>query len=188
MIHYFIPYDIAGNLFNAYDYYASLVSNPEDWICFIDGDAAFLVSDWGHIIQRYVDKFQTMGMLTCYASRSGYPSSVPSIGNQENKDILFHKRIAEKLKSAYAKNCIIKPYNRRVSGHLMCIKKSIWTEIREDVRKRVEQNNKTILGVDTQISYSILATGKKIGLMKGLYLFHYFRFAEGRGNKKHLGE
>ena len=186
MIHYFTPYSLDHKFFDAYDYYASLVKNPNDWICFLDGDTAFLISDWGHVIQKYTEKYPNVGMLTSYASRCGYPSGVPKEGNQLNPNILFHKTIAEKLKEMYAGRCATKPYNRNVSGHLMCIKKSTWELIRKDVAARVKKHDKKILGVDTQISHALLAAGKNILLMRGVYLFHYFRLIEGRTNTNHL--
>ena len=33
----------------------SITPNPEDWVCFTDGDTAFLLPDFGHQIKSYVE-------------------------------------------------------------------------------------------------------------------------------------
>jgi glycosyltransferase involved in cell wall biosynthesis len=43
-----------------------------------------------------------------------------------------------------------------------------------------------LLGVDTQISIILRSYGLKIRLMRGIYLMHYYRLAEGRHFKGHL--
>jgi hypothetical protein len=44
----------------------------------------------------------------------------------------------------------------------------------------------TILGIDTEWTNRLLASGKTIARMDGLLLFHYYRLAEGRKYKEHL--
>jgi glycosyltransferase involved in cell wall biosynthesis len=66
----------------------------------------------------------------------------------------------------------------------MCIQKSTWLQIRKEVGKRTEGNN--LLGVDTQITNVLLGSGKSILLMRGIYLMHYYRLAEGKSFKRHL--
>lgn len=185
MIWYFSPFSLEKRLFQAYDQYAELVKNENDWICFLDGDVLFLIPEWGKLLQQYVDKYPEFGLLTSYASRAGYPSAMPKIGDPGNGDILFHKEIADKLYNKHKIDLAIKPYNRNVSGHLMLIKKSTWSSIREVVKRKVSERSKKILGVDTMISQAILETGLNIGLMRGVYVLHYFRLKE-KGNKHHL--
>lgn len=184
MIYFFSPYSFEKKFFCAYDKYVSLVNNPDDWICFLDGDTMFLSQTWGHDLKKYTEKYPDAGMLTCYASRAGYPSAIPKEGNNQIKDILFHRNVSEKLRLKYLNNCVVKPYNRRVSGHLMLMKRGTWDLIKNGVKKRVNANNKKILGVDTQISYEILSKGKSILLMRGIYILHYFRLHD--NSKTHL--
>jgi GT2 family glycosyltransferase len=182
MIYFFIPYSFHKKLFEAIDEYVSMVRDPDDWICMTDGDTAFLKSDFGHKILEYTEKYPETGMFTCYASRCHYEMQVPPKAEPENPSILFHKKLCENIDQQY--HLQVENLDRRIAGHMMIFRKRTWLRIRTKVRIRC--NAKNILGVDTKISYEILNCGLKIRLMKGIYIFHYLRMAEGYDYKTHL--
>lgn len=183
MLYFFTPYSFDKKLFEAYDHYMSLV-NDEDWVVFLDGDTAFLTSEWGHQILEYINKYPDTGLFTCYASRCHYMPQVRRGTDMDNTDILYHQKMAATLQSTH--HLKAKEIDRRIAGHLMVIKKSTWNKIREEVRQKVKAQSKYILGVDTKISNALLKDGFKIRLMQGIYIFHYLRLAEGFGYKNHL--
>ena len=182
MIWFFTPYSFEKKLFDAFDAYMNLVPNPEDWVCFMDGDTAFLLPDFGHQIHMYVEKFPDTGLFTCYASRCHYQLQVRRGTEMENPSILYHRLQAEKIRGELDGQ--VKEINRRIAGHLMVIRKSTWLLIRDEVSRTAA--SKKVLGVDTKISNAILRMGMKIRLMRGLYIFHYLRMAEGFKSDKHL--
>jgi GT2 family glycosyltransferase len=182
MIYFFTPYSFNKRLFEAFDDYILMVKDQEDWICFTDADTAFLTADFGHKISEYVEKYPDTGLFTCYASRCHYALQVPEEVNTENISILYHKKISELVAEKY--HLQVTEINRRIAGHLMIIQKKTWLRIR--VRLRIRCENKYILGVDTKISNEVLNLGLKIRLMKGIYILHYLRLAEGYDYKKHL--
>ena len=184
MIWFFTPYSFEKRLFEAFDTYMNLVANPNDWVCFSDGDTAFLLPDFGHQIKRYVENYPDTGMFTCYASRCHYSPQVRKGTEMENPDIVYHRKRAEETKKELDGK--VKELNRRVAGHLLVIQKKTWLKIRREVAMKVSKQNKHILGVDTKISNAILKAGLKIRLMRGMYIFHYLRLADGFGYKKHL--
>lgn len=175
MIFYCIPYSTNGRLFQAYNEYASLVKDPNDYICFLDGDTMFLVKHWGHVIERYVKEYPDAGLYTCYASRCSYRAQIPKHGDNTNPNLNFHIGVAKLLNRKHSLKLGVKYLNRRIAGHLMMIKKSTWDEIKADVAKEVEDRDKRILGVDTIISRAILKRDKKILVMRAVYLLHLFR-------------
>lgn len=185
-IYYFTPFSIEKDFFKEIDHYMSLISNSTDWACIMDGDTLFLRSDFGNCIADYVHRYPDTGMFTCYASRCHYQFQVPRIGDMDNTSLDFHKSIANELHQKFQHTQTIKIVKRRIAGHLMLLQKSIWDKIRDDVYNRVMAGNKKILGVDTQISYSVLQAGLDIKLMKGIYLLHYLRLKEGFDNETHL--
>ncbi|MFW5831562.1 MAG: hypothetical protein ACOCVA_04875 [Prolixibacteraceae bacterium] len=182
MIRFVIPYSFDKRLFEAIDYEFGLTANPNHWICFCDGDTAFLRSDFGHQIKRYVEKYPDTGMFTSYASRCHYQAQVRKGTDMENDSILYHRQQAEKAFEELDGK--VKEIDRRIAGHLMVIQKKTWLKIRKEVKKKT--SGKKVLGVDTKISNAILTAGLKIRLMRGLYIFHYLRLAEGFDYKKHL--
>ena len=184
MIWFFQPYSFSKKLFEAYDAYMNLVTNPNDWVCFTDGDTAFLLPNWGHQVKTYVDKYPDTGLFTCYASRCHYSVQVRRGTNMHNTDILYHRHQAEDV--YHQLNGAVKEIDRRIAGHLMVIQKKTWMMVRDQVAHAVAAQKKEILGVDTKISNAILKAGLKIRLMRGIYIFHYLRLQEGFGIDKHL--
>lgn len=182
MIWFFTPYSFDKRMFEAWDNYMSLVNDPGDWVCMMDGDIAFLHSDFGHHIEKYIHKYPDTGLFTCYCSRSRTPWMMPASNFFSSPSIVDHKILANHLYN----NChlSVTPINDRVTGHLMVIRKSTWVNIREAVRQKTSALK--ILSVDTVISREILSSGLKIRLMQGIYVFHYYRFLEGASNKNHL--
>ncbi|HZK95475.1 MAG TPA: hypothetical protein VFC67_14800 [Prolixibacteraceae bacterium] len=182
MIWFFTPYAHDKKFLDAIDRHFSLIANPNDWVVIMDGDTAFLKSDFGEVIKRYTEQYPETGLFTCYASRCHYGCQVPTGANMESDSIIYHKTMAN-IQSALFRGQVA-DLDRKIAGHLMVIRKSTWTRIRSEVYLKAVA--KYILGVDTKISNAILASGLKIRLMKELYIFHYLRLTEGFDYTKHL--
>ena len=182
MIYFLTPYSFEKRLFEAFDHYIQLLPDPDDWACFTDGDTAFLKSDFGHKILQYIERYPDTGLFTCYASRCHYQIQIPPGAEPENPSIMFHKELCNRLDEEY--HLQVEEISRRIAGHMIVIQKKTWLRIRMKVRIRCEEKN--ILGVDTKISNEILNCGLKIRLMKGIYMLHYLRMAEGYDYKTHL--
>lgn len=186
-VHYFSPYSIKKDFLSELDYYVSLLPHPTDWACFVDGDTMFIRNeDYGNCILEYIDRYPETGMFTCYASRCHYSVQLPPCGDLNNPSLKFHRNVADQLHENFQPFQQIEILNRRIAGHMMLFRKSTWQKIRSDVFLRVRTSNRKILGVDTQICYSLLSTGADIKLMKGIYLVHYLRLMQGIENTNHL--
>ena len=171
MIWFFTPYSFQKKLFEAYDAYMQVVANEHDWVCLMDGDAAFLLSDFGHQLQDYINKYPATGMFTCYASRcpSGY--QVKAGVNQASDSV---KYIFENTKTLRQQEHLkVTDLGKRVAGHLMLIQKKTWTKYRAEIATQAASAN--IQAVDTAISDVLLRHNEKILLMQGLQAFHYYR-------------
>lgn len=175
------PYALDKNFFNAIDEEMARLESHQ-WGCIMDLDTMPLRHDFGFQLQAYIDKYPDTGMFTSYASRCHYMPQIRRGTNTENPNILYHKLQADKAHNELYLQ--VKELERRIAGHLMMIKKSTWDLIRAEVK--LATSLKKILGVDTQISYAILRHGKKIRLMRGVYLFHYLRFDKGYNYIAHL--
>jgi hypothetical protein len=182
MIWFFTPYAHDKKFLDAIDRHFNLISNPTDWVAIMDGDTAFLRSDFGDVINRYTELFPDTGLFTCFASRCHYQCQVPEGVDMENPSILYHKCISN-VQAELFRNKVTE-IDRRIAGHLMVIRKCTWSLIRNEVYRTATA--KLILGVDTKISNAILTSGLKIRLMKELYILHYLRMEEGFNHKKHL--
>jgi len=160
-----------------------LITDPKDYAVIMDGDIAFLRSDFGHHIQKYIDAYPGTGIFTCYASRNAYQYLLPKDGDHLSDSILFHKAVADR--HAEKMPLEIKPVQKNITGHLMVIQKEKWLLIRSRVEKAVK--NETIESIDTAISHAVLEKQWPILVMRGIYVFHYCRFKDGYRYQKHLG-
>jgi GT2 family glycosyltransferase len=174
-IYYFTPYAPDKNLGAAYNHYMELLPTDDDWACFIDGDAMFLTPDWGHLIQKAVEKFPETGMFTCYTNRVNNKEQLYRGVFNHNRDMIAHRNIA-RVCHEIGKNRA-KKLTRMISGVMMIIQKKTWREF---------PFCNGLLGVDNDISKRLLDAGKEIRLIESIYLLHYYRLAEGRTYKKHL--
>lgn len=175
------PYSFEGKLFKAYDEIFQLV-NDSDWVCFMDGDIAFLeMSDFGHVMQEYIDKYPETGMFTCYATRCHYVNQTRRGVNQESDSIDYYAQMTIKTRKELHLSC--KNIDRRIAGHLIMMQKSTWNMICEELNHKCVSKNKHILGFDTQLSNTILESGMDIKLMRGVLVFHYLRKLTGKNKK-----
>ena len=176
MIWFFTPYSFKKKMFDAWDQYMNLVQNPEDWVCLMDGDVAFLLSDFGHQMQDYIDKYPDTGLFTCYASRTSRPYLRWGKADMENPSLVYHGNKAKQIYNAHHGE-VIDLADDNPLGYLMLIKKSTWLIIRDQLIEWT--SNKRILGVDTRISVAVRKAGFKTYLMKGMYVMHYYRMNNG---------
>lgn len=175
------PYSFDKNLFTSYDDIFSLVG-VDDWVCFMDADVAFIeMSDFGDVIQSYIDSYPKTGIFTSYATRCHYSRQTRS-GVDGNSDSIKYLA-SESIKVREDFHLKVKDISQRIAGHLIVMKKSNWLVIRDDLKDRCNRKKKNILGFDTQLSYSVLDAGMDIKLMRGILVFHYLRFLTGKNDK-----
>jgi len=176
-IYYSTPYSLEKNLGRAYNEEMARLPKDSDWMCFVDSDTCFLMPDYGHQIHNIVERHPEAGMLTCLTNRVGCIAQLHEGKMSEISDIKYHKRIAAAVQKKYW--CKVKKINIPISGVMMIMQKKLW--------KKIPFSEKLgILGVDNLISKKILAKGYPIYLMRGVYIFHYYRMIEGIKYKKHL--
>lgn len=155
-----------------------LLPHDDDYACFIDADAMFLTPDFGHQLTEIVNRYPDAGMFTALTNRVGNRRQCYKFKLSKDSNIVNHRYIAdlEKKRSPFKVSVVDYP----ISGHLMMIQKKVWKHF-------PFAENLKILGVDNEISSRMLKAGYKIYLMKGVYIFHYYRLKEGgQIYKKHL--
>jgi hypothetical protein len=143
------------------------------WACFTDGDAMFTVNDFGHQLQEIIENTDC-SLLTAMTNRVG--TSYQCVDNCWDADgMRFHRGIGNAIRS----NEVVDITNEApISGVLMLVNKDAWF-----TSARFKENG--LLGVDNSIHYAIRSQGGKVGLMKGVYMMHWYRGGI-RENKHHL--
>ena len=174
-IYHGIPYSLDKNLGAEYNKYMELI-NDEDWWTFSDGDTMFLEYFWGDAIAEIIKKIPDAGIITCQTNRIRQKKQ---LYNESSPDILVHRLIAKTLDEKYRGK--FKKINTHISGFFMAIKKKTWKEV-----GKFPEADGTLLTVDNAFSRKVMRSGKDIYLMRGMYVFHYYRFAEGKNYTGHL--
>lgn len=178
MVYYFKPYSVEKDLGKAYNQYLELLPNDDDWACLIDGDVAFLIPDYGHLIQEVIGLYPDTGLFTCYTNRVGNLEQCYMGRISEDANMLNHRKIALMLSKEQRHK--LKELKSIISGHVMIVQKKTWKE----VGGFTEDHG--ILAIDNKFSKKILKAGKTIQLMRGLYALHFYRLDTGRHDKSHL--
>lgn len=175
-IWFFKPYAEDKNLGKAYNDYCQLAAE-DDWICLMDGDAMFLVSNYGHIIRDYINRYPSASLLLPVTNRVGKGSHCYQGKRSEDPDMRNHRKIAKMLSdSREVKNM---NHVRWPSMPCFVFSKKLW--------KQVGGFDETgrILGVDVRFSKKAMDKGDCYR-MNGLYLLHYYRLNEGIHDKSHV--
>lgn len=168
-IYYFTPMRGDKNLGSAINSHCELVKNEEDWICIIDQDTCFLYPFVSKQIEDVIEKHgETYQLFSCVTNRLGLDWQLP-YGLSKDTNISNHYIIAEKHFKEYYDEVV--ESKSPTAGLFMLFKKKTW------FNNKFEDGIITKHGVfiDWYFSASILKKGGKIGIMKGLYLFHYYR-------------
>lgn len=166
-IFYLQGYDLKANIGKAYNNHIQYL--PDDsWICITDHDSAFLVPECGQQLHDIILKHgNDYDLLGCVTNRL---RGLHQLHNNEfsyDHDINNHFKIAcDRYKDFYSD---VEPISG-VAGVLMLFKKSTWEKIGGFVEGSV--------ACDTIFNQSISKQGGKIGLMKGVYLYHLYRIWE----------
>lgn len=183
-IYTFSPSDRRG-IGYAYNNVCKIVPNSDCWICLTDLDIMCLPATFNFqledVINRHGSKYD---LFTCYATRLFTDSRCLNGKRSEERDLVKLRNMV--LKPYHEKYAQVKPINT-FTGYLMLFKKSLWEEtpfpLTDDTGKT------TVLGVDTKWARQLRCKGKKIGMMEGVAVIHYYRLGEEDGkHRKYLEE
>lgn len=166
------------NIGKAYNEFCALVPD-KDWIVISDQDALW----WPELVlQQVADIVNGDGanyaLLGASTNRLASDYQRPFPEDFNNMDPFHHRRVAEHLAEMnYGK--IKNDRNRPVAGVFMLFPKQTWK------RFPFPENR---IDADTLFCKRIRANGGKIGVMEGVYVFHWYRANSSNPTKykKHL--
>lgn len=139
-----------------------------------DYDTMFLNHNYMEILTKIVNKFPN-DLITCRTNRVGNRNQCFKKTISEDTNILNHANIANSL----AKEPIsVVNGGAVISGMMMLFPKKLW--------KQVGGFKDGILSVDNDFSRKVVRHGHKVWIVNNVYLLHYYRFLQGKGNTTHL--
>lgn len=177
-VHIVKPYREDKDLGRAYNE-AMRNIGEEDFACLCDLDTMFLTPDAGKILHDYAEMFPEAGMFTCVTNRIHPLATDQLLGGKvsDDRDVYNHIILAENQREQLYQFTEI---GHVISGFLMLVSKKMWNEVASFPQ------GIGCLGVDNYFSAKVLATGRKIYRMNGLYVWHTYRMLNGITDKSHL--
>jgi hypothetical protein len=167
-VYYSIPFNSDKNIGKYYNDFMNILPNDNDYACFVDGDTIFTTYNYGNIIENVIKRYPDIDCFTALTNRVNCQWQIAPGIDKSNNDIEYHREYGLNISKIYNDFCYDVTDKKLFSGFFILIKKSTWREI----GKFVENG---MLGVDNDIHEKIKQNNKKMFLMKGLYLYHWYR-------------
>ena len=165
-IHYSTPFSTEKNIGKAYNEFMELVPDG-DWVCIMDGDVLRLLPDWGNQIESIIRNNTQFKLIGCMTNRlrANHQLYRNTFSNEPNID--YHVRVAALLQHEYSYKVEATSY---VAGLCLIFSKDTW--------KAVGGFRENSILFDKEFNTDIRAKfgGNPIGIAKGLYLFHLYRW------------
>lgn len=176
MFEIYIPYSLEKNIGKEYN---RIMGNlTVSHAVFMDGDMMFLNSNFGHIIQDYIDRCPD-AVLTCKTNRT-HRLSESQRDNQCNSENVWECLIHAKNLSDRSVSIATGP----LSMLLMVIPKKVWEQHNFTEVNKYRPDETNMLGVDNDWTNRIRAAGVPVYVMNGLFMYHQYRLLT--GEKTHL--
>lgn len=174
MIYYSIPFNSDKNLGRSYNDFMHILPRNDDYACFVDGDTIFTTPNYGVIIENIVNENKDVGCFTAITNRVACKWQIAPGVDINNNDMAYHRKFGQNIQEVYGTYCedvTNKGANDPMSGFLILIKKSVWLKCGKFLEKKM-------LGIDNDIHEKILKKNEKMYMMKGVYLYHWYRWPD----------
>lgn len=164
-IHFITPYDLSGSKNIGKSYNEAISDLPDDcYICLRDGDTIFLTPDWGTQIKSLIEANPDYHIIGCMTNRLAIPQQLVP-GMFDEADISKHIEKAYELQKNGTE--ILK--SNMAAGLCLIFHKSVW--------QKCKFKENTVI-FDRIFCIDAALKGFNIGIAKGLYLLHLYRWGQ----------
>jgi GT2 family glycosyltransferase len=151
-----------------------------DYICIMDGDTMFFENDFGDYLNEVVNRYPDTHLFGCMTNRLGLDYQLHGGKINNNPSVLYHKDIAVARRMEHGTDAEL--INRPVAGFFMLARAMIFKEI--GFQKEIVNPDGRYFDYD--FGQRLLAKNGEIRLIKGLYMFHYYRFHKNAKDTRHI--
>ncbi len=165
MIYHITPY-LTGDIGKGIN--DTIACLPDDaWVAVRDIDTMFLLPEQPMWLESLVRSNPSYDLLGASCNRLG--STYQLFNNQvsEDPDIRNHIEIAKEARATWVDTIEEVPMGVPLAGFFLLFRKSLWAEIPFEERS---------IQFDLIFSNTLHTQGKRLGLLRGMYLFHTYRF------------
>lgn len=139
--------------------------NDDEWILLTDGDINFLTPNWGRQIAEVIEK-NDYSLYGCVTNRLAMPTQRHNGEFSDNHDMLHHCEIAKQRETDRWCEVTDITSKKIVAGMFMLFPKTLWNKIKFQEKT---------LHFDSLFSKAVVAQGGRLGLIEGLYAYHFYR-------------
>lgn len=165
IIHFIQPFSQSKNI--GQEYNARISELPDDcYICLRDQDTLPLRSDWGAQIYQVIEANPNYQIIGCMTNRLRAPYQLYQGKFSNDPNIENHIKIANELWEQNGTKVTDVPI---VAGMCMIFHKSVWEQI------KFTENS---IFFDKEFCNMARQKGMKIGVARGVYLFHLYRWGQ----------
>lgn len=167
-----IAYDTERNLGRAYNATMSRLE-PGDWCVFLDHDAVWTTREWYPQLLAAIAENPNAGLITAVTNRIGNKKQIAPgapAGHDMRDHFAFGKRLAEQYGSTVRDVTV----GNVISGVVMCLSRETW--------EHMGGFASGFFGVDNDCHRAVARIGKRVFVMPGLYVQHFYR-ADGVGHE-----
>lgn len=176
MLIFGTPYSTERDIGKSYNRFMARFSD-EDWVCFTDGDSMFTTHYFGHQIQEVIDANPEYSTFTCMTNRVMTPYQ-RDMKYWAVNDMSSHWDIGANYWDTWHTEVQDITDEQPFSGVMILTQVKTWRDLGGFPEG-------AMLGIDNAYHLANQKAGLKVGLMKGIYLMHYYR--NGNPNdKQHL--
>lgn len=161
-----IAYDVNRNLGAAYNQICERL-RPDDWICLLDHDAVFTTRGWYPQILDAIRDNPEAGLITGVTNRIGRKSQIAP-GCPAGHDMAAHRAFGAELLERHGSATKDITRDSPISGVVMILSRETW----ERMGKFAEPG---FFGVDNDAHRQVAKIGRRVLMMPGLYLQHWYR-------------
>lgn len=174
-IYEFTPSGVGENFKDygrALNMHCSLVPFDEDWIVIRDQDSLYFPGDYRKIIREATIKHPNCGIFGAYTNRIGLKWQLIDEKRNDSTNIMELYEISRERSEKYGSEC--ETVNKPIAGFFMMFKKGTW----KNAKFQEGDFSKCPVLFDWDFSQRVISMGLNTMLIKGLYLFHFYRMQQ----------
>ena len=181
-IYHFVPGAGDKNLGRELNKHCEIVPNDDDWIVIRDNDTCylhpFINKQLEDIIKKHGNNYE---IFSCVTNRLGLKYQLP-YGLMDETNVLKLRDIAEKHYAEYYDEVRPCSNTEPTAGLFAMFQKKTWKKL------KYEEGLANAGGfIDWRFTKGHLDIGSRIGICKGIFLFHYYRMHQNNWREhKHL--
>ena len=144
----------------------------DDWICLRDVDTLILDHRKFFLQCETLAKNNDADLIGCMTNRIGLKYQLFEGEMSDNYDILYHTEIAKNLFKEFGHTVEVVDYRVTIAGFFMLFSKKTWKQVGKFKEGGIQVHS---CFIDYIFSMAVKGRGLKLGIAKGLYIFHSYR-------------